>query len=116
MKSLILSLLAVTLVGCSAMKVNQTRIQTNDGSKAYVLSSRYGGLDSGTKDMSLNSLNKYATTLCDAGYNVVNEEIIPGPMSPYGTRLTYLTDIIWEIRCKTDPKPIHSNLHGNPRS
>lgn len=63
--------------------------------------------------MSLKSLNSYANKLCLAGYDLLSEEINPAPLNKYGQRLSFLTDIHWDIKCKADPKPIQSKLYGN---
>lgn len=103
MKRIMMSLVAVSvLTGCSAMLVDHTNIKSGDGSKAYHLRSRYGGID-GDKDLASQTLTRYANKLCQSGYSQLSEHETPSLNSMGWSG--YMTDLVWEIKCNKPEQP-----------
>lgn len=102
MKRIMVGLLAVSaLAGCSGMTTKHENIRTEDGSRAYFLTNRYGGPD--TREMASAGMERYAKTLCRSGYTKVKDYEIPAPSTMGWTGLA--TDIIWEIKCNDPEQP-----------
>lgn len=102
MKILLIGLAVTMLAGCSSIVAKHTIARSVDGTLAYYVTSKYGGL-SGTKDQSIKTLERYSKKICEYGYVKTGERdnIFVNEFGQTG--IGVIRELNWEIKCNDPP-------------
>ena len=97
MKHVGIAVLAFMLTGCLGPYFEYTPVIGSDGTKHYLLKSPMSFIEA-SKGWATKDLDSRSKQICPAGYNLINEEIMP-VNNPAGFHSGSF-DMHWQIKCK----------------
>ncbi len=97
MKHVGIAVLGLMLAGCFGPYYEYTPMVGSDGTKHYLLKSPMSFTES-SKAWSIKDLDQRSNKICPAGYNLINEDVVP-VNNPAGFH-SGSYDMHWQIKCK----------------